>query len=178
MSILASGIDEELLVTRAQTDPACFAELYESNFDRVYAYVARRVPTRQDAEDVTSEVFHEALRNLAQFEWRGSPFIAWLLGIARKRLADRWRRLGRRPEMALNDTDEASIEAGLEEAVALFQLVDDLPSDQRLVVHRRFVEQKSLRDIALELGRSEGAVKQLQFRALQQLRAKMGQRHV
>lgn len=176
--MLASGVDEESLVTRAQTDPAFFAELYESNFGRVYTYVARRVPTRQDAEDLTSEVFHEALRSLAQFQWRGLPFITWLLGIARKRLADRWRRNGKRPELALDDTDEAAVEAGLEEAVALFQLVDALPPDQRLVIQRRFVEQKALREIAQELGRSEGAIKQLQFRALQQLRARMGQRHV
>lgn len=178
MSVLENGVDEQLLVARAQRDPAQFAELYESNFERVYAYVARRVPTRQDAEDLTSEVFHEALRGLPQFEWRGLPFVAWLLGIARRRLAERWRRNGKRQETAFDDTEEGAVEAGIEEAVALFQLVNDLPADQRLVIRRRFVEQKSLREIAEELGRSEGAIKQLQFRALQQLRSKMGQRHV
>ena len=59
----------------------------------------------------------------------------------------------------------------------LYELVDELPQDQRLVVMRRFVEQKSLREIAAELGRSEGAVKQLQFRALQKLRIRIGGRH-
>jgi RNA polymerase sigma-70 factor (ECF subfamily) len=59
----------------------------------------------------------------------------------------------------------------------LFQLVERLPEDQRLVVLRRFVDQKSLREIAQELGRTEGAVKQLQFRALQTLRSKVRSNH-
>ena len=59
----------------------------------------------------------------------------------------------------------------------LFQLVDRLPLDQRLVIVRRFVDQKSVREIAQELGRTEGAVKQLQFRALQTLRTRMRSNH-
>ena len=178
LSVLEDGIDEQRRVSQAQRDPALFAELYEGNFDRVYAYIARRVPTRQDAEDLTSEVFHEALRGLPQFEWRGLPFVAWLLGIARKRLAERWRRNGQQHETAVDDLEEGAFEVDVEESLALVQLVEDLPKDQRLVIRRRFVEQKSLREIAEELGRSEGAVKQLQFRALQHLRTKMGCRHV
>lgn len=178
MSVLENGIDEQLLITQAQRDPALFAELYEANFERVYAYIARRVPTRQDAEDLTSEVFHEALRSLPQFEWRGLPFVAWLLGIARKRLADRWRRNGNRPEAPAGDLADATFENDVEESLALVQLIEELPADQRRVIRQRFVEQKSLREIARELGRSEGAIKQLQFRALQQLRTKMGQRYV
>ncbi len=78
----------------------------------------------------------------------------------------------------MNDLDEAGIDARIEENLMLFQLVDELPSDQRLVIHRRFVEQRSLREVAQELGRSEGAIKQLQFRALQNLRTRMRSRHV
>ncbi len=59
----------------------------------------------------------------------------------------------------------------------LFQLVDDLPADQRSVIIKRFVEQKSIREIAEEFGRSEGAIKQLQFRALENLRARVGGSH-
>jgi RNA polymerase sigma-70 factor, ECF subfamily len=178
LKVLENAADEQLLIAAAQRDPAQFAELYESNFNRVYAYIARRVPTRQDAEDLTAEVFHEALRDLASFEWRGLPFAAWLLGIARNRLAERWRRAGKQPEIPIDDRDETGIEAKTEENVMLFQLVDELPTDQRLVILRRFVGQKGLREIAMELGRSEGAIKQLQFRALQTLRMRMGSRHV
>src|ERR1700687_4551914 len=84
--------NERLLIEAAQHDPGRFAELYENNFDRVYAFVARRVQNREEAEDVTAEVFHQALSKLAQFQWRGVPFVAWLLRIAANALADRWQR--------------------------------------------------------------------------------------
>ena len=71
-------------------DPRLFAKLYEQHFDRVYAFVARRAGQRSEAEDLTAEVFHHALANLSRFEWRGVPFAAWLLQIARNALADRW----------------------------------------------------------------------------------------
>ena len=87
--------DERLLIEAAKTDPRRFAELYEQNFDRVYAFVARRAGRRGEAEDVTAEVFHHALANLGRFEWRGVPFAAWLLQIARNALADRWQRAAR-----------------------------------------------------------------------------------
>jgi RNA polymerase sigma-70 factor (ECF subfamily) len=178
LKVLENGVDEQQRVAAAQRDPALFAELYEANFDRVYAYIARRVPTRQDAEDLTSEVFHEALRCLGHYQCRGLPFAAWLFGIAGKRLANKWRRNGKRPETATDDLGEVGFEAGIEEAAMLAKLVDELPADQGLVIRRRFVEQKSLREIANELGRSEGAIKQLQFRALQNLRTKLGKGHV
>ena len=63
--------------------------------------------------------------------------------------------------------------ADLEQRAALFEMVDNLPADQRHVIVLRFAEQKSIREIAEEMGRSEGAIKQLQFRALEKLRATM-----
>src|SRR5580698_1153495 len=69
---------ERLLIEAAQKDPARFAELYEINFERVYAYVVRRVGNRTETEDLTSEVFHQALANLKRFEWRGALLcFAW-----------------------------------------------------------------------------------------------------
>ena len=72
---------ERRLVEAAQRDPACFAQLYENNFERVYAFVARRVRDRDQAQDLTADVFHRALANLSRFQWRGTPFAAWLLRI-------------------------------------------------------------------------------------------------
>ena len=170
-----SEADERLLVEAAQRDPGRFAELYENNFDRVYAYVARRVGNRDEAQDLTSEVFHQALANLARFEWRGVPFVAWLLRIAANALADRWQRAAReRGNPAPGDPEEIDVEE-IEQRARLFQLVRSLPADQRRVILKRFVEQRSIREIAQELRRTEGAVKQLQFRALQNLRARMGE---
>jgi RNA polymerase sigma-70 factor (ECF subfamily) len=165
--------DERLLVEAAKRDPAQFAELYTRNFHAVYAYVARRAANREEAEDITSEVFHQALTNLKRFEWRGVPFAAWLMRIASNAIADRWRLRAREtgdpPDEELSDP---SME-GIERRAALFQLVDGLPPDQRRVIVMRFAEQKSIREIAVELRRTEGAIKQLQFRALEKLRASM-----
>lgn len=172
MTAIANVADERLLIEAAQRDPSRFAELYEHNFHRVYAFVARRVQDRAEAEDVTAEVFHQALSSLGHFEWRGVPFAAWLLRIAANILADRWQRAAKSQEVQVEALDAAAPGADdeLERRAMLFQLVDQLPADQRLVIERRFAGQKSVREIAQEMGRSEGAVKQLQFRALQNLR--------
>ena len=165
---------EQLAVEAAQKDPSRFAELYESNFERVYAFVARRVGDRDAAQDLTADVFHRALANLGQFEWRGVPFVAWLLRIAANAIADRAQRAAReRDVVVLDDPEPASLEE-VEQRARLFRLVDELPADQRRVVIMRFAEQKSIREIARDLGRTEGAVKQLQFRGLQSLRARLG----
>lgn len=174
MSVVCNLSDERLLIEAAQKDPSRFAELYQRNFHRVYAFVARRVHNRDEAEEVTAEVFHEALLNLQRFQWRGAPFAAWLLRIAANTVSDRRRceaRHGAGTEDPLDEVEaEVYVVAEAERRAMLYQLVDRLPADQRLVVMRRFVDQKSIREIAQELGRSEGAVKQLQFRALQSLR--------
>ena len=169
MRALSSAIDERLLVEAAQKDRSRFAELYEANFDRVYAYVAHRVPVRHEAEDLTAEVFHQALVGLDSYEWRGLPFIAWLLGIAGNLVAQRWKKAVPQVEA---DELEAAADEGVERRALFLELLEMLPEDQRLVIVRRFVDGRSIREIALELGRSEGAVKQLQFRALQSLRAR------
>jgi len=170
--------EERLLVEAAQKNPARFAELYEINFERVYGFVARRVGDRDAAEDLTSEVFHKALANLRLFEWRGAPFAAWLLRIAANAIADRVGRVGKElavedpPELAADTTADIDLEEE-ERRARLFRLVDELPADQRRVIVLRFAEEKSIREIAEALGRSEGAVKQLQFRGLENLRAKI-----
>jgi RNA polymerase sigma-70 factor, ECF subfamily len=162
--------NERLLVQAAQKDPAQFGELYEDNFDRVYAYVVRRVRDRDIAEDLTSEVFHKALAALPNFDWRGIPFAAWLLRIAANVITDQWKRGARE---IVEDPPEIAIEADLDEIehrARLFRLVDKLPGDQQRVIRMRFSEGQSIREIANEFGKTEGAIKQLQFRALETLR--------
>lgn len=165
--------EERLLVEAAQKDPGRFGELYENNFQRVYAYVVRRVQNRDVAEDLTADVFHKALVNLPNFDWRGIPFVAWLFRIAANVIADQWKRSARE---VVGDPPELGTEMPLEEidqCARLFRMVERLPDDQRRVVQARFAEGKSIREIAHELKRTEGAVKQLQFRALEKLRAGM-----
>jgi RNA polymerase sigma-70 factor (ECF subfamily) len=165
---------ERRLIEAAQRDPGRFAELYEANFERVYAFIVRRVGDRDAAQDLTADVFHQALANLPRFEWRGVPFAAWLFKIAAHTVADRWKREARDRDVPQVDTPaQVSLEE-LEHRAQLFRLVDGLAADQRRVIVMRFAEQKSIREIARDLGRSEGAIKQLQFRGLQSLRARLG----
>jgi RNA polymerase sigma-70 factor (ECF subfamily) len=171
-----SETSERLLVAAAQQDPARFGDLYELHFDRVYAYVSRRLGDRDAAQDVTSEVFHQALRNIKSYEWRGAPFGAWLMRIASNAITDRWRKTNRESGQ-ISDVEPASKEPSPEEIqhrARLFALVRGLPEDQRRVVEMRFAEEKSIREIAQALGKTEGAVKQLQFRGVQSLREQVG----
>jgi RNA polymerase sigma-70 factor (ECF subfamily) len=167
--------DERLLIAAAQQDPARFTELYEEHFERVYAFVARRLRNRDDAEDVTSEVFRDALANIGKFEYRGAPFASWLYRIAANAIADRWQHAAKEQGTALaadppDDSAHANPEE-IENRARLFRLVAALPGDQRRVIEMRFAEGKSIAEIAREIGRTDGAVKQLQFRAIQNLRA-------
>ena len=184
----AREAEERRLIEAAQSDPACFADVYENYFELVYAYVARRVRNRDEAEDLTAEVFRKALANLPRFKWRGAPFAAWLFRIASNMIADRAKRVAK--EVSLDEsgatarggsprvskganTSQQTDLADSERRALLFQLVDELAEDQCRVLVMRFAEEKSIREIALALGRSEGAVKQLQFRALGNLRAQL-----
>ena len=170
-----SEADDRLLVEAAQKDPSRFGDLYEVNFARVYAFVASRVHDRDAAQDLTSDVFHKALANLSRFEWRGVPFAAWLLRIAANAITDRAKRTAREVPSA-EDPPEPGTEidmTAVEHRAQLIRLVEQLPADQGRVIVERFVEQRSIREIAQQLGRSEGAVKQLQFRALEKLRSQM-----
>jgi RNA polymerase sigma-70 factor (ECF subfamily) len=168
--------DERLLVEAAQRDLSRFAELYERHFDRVYAYVVHRLRDRDAAEDVTADVFHKALAGLHRYEWRGAPFGAWLLRIAANAVVDRSKRAAREivdsdrlPEAVAADPDAALVDRW----ALVFRLVGELPADQRTVIIERYVEERSIREVAARLKKSEGAIKQLQLRALQTLRARM-----
>ena len=178
--------DERRLIAAAQQDRACFGDVYERYFELVYAYVARRVRDRATAEDLTSEVFRKALASINRFKWTGAPFGAWLLRIAANLIADCAKRNAREENNAnsvatagargeLTGTPQAQ-QVQLEDAerrACVIRMVDELPDDQRRVVRMRFAEEKSINEIAVALGRSEGAVKQLQLRAFQNLRARL-----
>jgi len=143
-------------VEAAQKDPTRFAELYEINFERVYAFIAWRVGDRDAAEDLTSEVFHKALASLRRFEWRGAPFASWLLRIAANAIADQAQR-GRK-EFAVADPPEIaearlSLSRSRKWSVGrgYFVWSSSFPEEQRRVIAMRFAEEKSIREIAEKL---------------------------
>jgi RNA polymerase sigma-70 factor (ECF subfamily) len=174
-----SDADDRDLVEAAKRDTSKFADLYDRHFERTYAFIAGRVRSRDAAEELTAEVFHKALAALPGFEWRGAPFGAWLIRIAANAVADRAARVFReRGEPAAVEAVSAQPAADVEiqraeERARLFRFVDELPVDQRTVIVERFVHERSIRETAALIGRSEGAVKQLQLRGMHELRARM-----
>lgn len=171
--------EERLLIEAAQQDRAQFAKIYDEYFETVYAYVAHRVITRDEAEDVAAEVFHKALSNLTRFKWTGAPFASWLFRIAGNTIVDRAKRAAREANVDPSEPSIASAQQtdleSAERKAELFRLVNNLPPDQQRVIAMRFAEEMSISDIAGELGRTEGAVKQLQFRAVENLRKMIAQ---
>ena len=168
---------ERLAIEAAQRDPSRFADLYESYFDRVYAFVLRRVSDRAEAEDLTSDVFHRALANIGRFEWRGVPFAAWLFRIASNAIASHFEKKGRSASAAPEDAPEPVVMREVEHRAGLYRMVGELPLVQQRVIRMRFGEEKSIREIARALKKTEGAVKQLQLRALRRLRSHMDEKH-
>jgi RNA polymerase sigma-70 factor (ECF subfamily) len=170
-----------VLVARAQRgDRAALEDLYLLHFDRVYSYLHMSVGNRHDAEDLTTQTFMKMLEAIRRFEWRSAPFSAWLLRIAHNLAMDhfranrRWRPEEDVPESA--DGEECSAE---EQALASFgethvlTLIERLSPEQRQVLTLKFVYRFSNGEVAAILGKTEGAVKSLQHRALASL-----ERHV
>jgi len=170
---------ERQLIEASQRQPRRFAQIYERYFDRVYAFALTRTRDRAAAEDVTAETFRVALENLARFEWRGVPFSAWLFRIAANAAADHFKQASRTEQLAeTRDPYDESWEARVievETRARLFELVRKLPRDQRDVIVMRFGQEKSIRETAGAMSRTEGAVKALQHRAMETLRTWVGE---
>jgi len=173
----AGAPEERALIEAAQRDPARFADLYDLYFDRIYAYVARRVVSREETEDLVSEVFHKALASLRRFQWQGAPFSAWLFRIAANEITDVGARLGRERTIEASPESEEGNQEEAQDRSRVLALMRELPEDQRRVLELRFMEEKSTREVAEVMRRSEGAIKQLQFRGLESLRARIGGKH-
>lgn len=169
--------EERLMVAAAQRDRAAFAPLYERYVDQIYAYAHTLTRNRELAEDVTASTFAKAIEDLPRFEWRGVPYSAWLYRVAANLVARQGRRPawvdidshqpvdGESPEVIVEQRDR---EATVRAAVAV------LPADQRQAVLLRFGGDLRNREIGEIMGRSEGAVKLLTFRAMTTLRKELG----
>jgi RNA polymerase sigma-70 factor (ECF subfamily) len=166
------------LVDRAQAgDVAAFGELYDEYSVTVYRYVYARVSSAALAEDLTSETFVRALRALDSFRWQGRDFGAWLVTIARNLIADHYKSGRVRLEVITDEIEthdrqtdgpEADVLAAAT-ADLLREAVASLPDEQRECLTMRFFAGLSIAETARALERSEGAVKQLQLRAVRHL---------
>ena len=174
--------DERQLVERAQRgDRAALSELYRRHVDAIYRYVHLRVGDPTVAEDLTAEVFLRVLEGLAEYRYTGVPLIAWLYRIARARTADHWRRAGRYQEIELSDkiaatgSDPEVIASARIERSDLVVVLRRLTDAQQQVIILRFVEEMSLAQAAAVMGKTVGAIKALQHRALASLARLMGE---
>ena len=176
-SELAPDFDERMVVEHAQScDQEALSTLYTFYFPRVYRYVAGRVRSTQDAEDVTEEVFLKLVANLKRFEWRGLPFGAWVFRIARNEVVSHARRQRRRGIPAqLSETmpDDRQDHVAAYEVQATIEVVREatakLPPAQRDVISLRFGAGLSVAETALALGKTENNVKVLQHKAIAKL---------
>ena len=161
-----------------------FSQLYEAFFDRVYRYMLARVSSPTEAEDLTQEVFLKAMRAIGGYQFRGSPFAAWLFRIAHNVLVDRHRQnRGLNNSVALEDAEpvssgedvaqEAIRDVSFEQVQAALTELTDL---QREVVLCRFVAELSLAETAKAMNRDVNTVKALQHAALKSLRRLLEQR--
>jgi RNA polymerase sigma-70 factor, ECF subfamily len=177
---VSNETDERILIEQAKRDRRRFGELYELHFERVYAFIGRRVRDRAAVQDLTADVFRKALEGLDRFEWRGAPFAGWLFRIASNTIANHRQRAAIEKTGSDLDAERGSAPSAsdsIEKRAALYRFVRDLPDDQRSVIQMRFAEEKGIGEIAEAMGRTEGAVKQLQYRAIQSLRERMGERN-
>ncbi len=169
--------DEESLVQRAkQRDEAAFAQLYEEYFDKIYRYVTIRIGDKMEAEDITQQVFLNAIKAISSFKWKGVPFSAWLFRIAHNQVVDYLRKSKKRVSVPLEESmvaSDADPKEAFERKLNIERLVSatkKLTSAQQEVISLRFAGEMSVAQVAKVMGRSEGAIKALQHSAVVALR--------
>jgi RNA polymerase sigma-70 factor (ECF subfamily) len=179
--------DERALIRSAQQgdDDACTA-LYNLHYDAVYRYCYYRVGNVDLAQDLTSEVFVRMVDKLDTFKVRGRPLLAWLYTIARNLITDAHRRQGKVAQIPLDEAstlasgDEKNLAEGIDrklEADCLAAALRHLTEEQRQVILLKFIENRDNAQVALLVGKTEGAVKALQHRGLRALRRALAKEH-
>lgn len=169
-----------VLVRKASRgDEDAAAALFDEYYPRVYKYAAARLGPGPSAEDAASETFAKVVRELGRFKWRGAGFEGWLFRIARNVIVDMLRRGGKETltgeaiepaEASQEGLPEAAL-VDLESATELRALLDRLPPEQREVLLLRFGAGLDTNETGRAMDRNANAVRQLQLRALRNVRA-------
>ena len=172
------------LVERAQGgDRSALEELYLIHFDRIYSYLHMSVGNRHDAEDLTTQTFLKMLESIGKFRFQSAPFSAWLFRIAHNLAMDHFRAARRwQPEEEVPEPvgdAEPSAEAQALQSIgrqSMLQLIEDLSPEQQQVLTLKFVFNFPNAEVATILGKTEGAIKSLQHRALVSLQKQITRR--
>jgi RNA polymerase sigma-70 factor (ECF subfamily) len=167
--------ENRLILQAKQGDKQAIAELYTGHVDAIYRYIWPRVRDEAIAEDLTAQVFLKALEGLPGYEPSGKPFLAWLYRIAYARVVDHWRKQDRRATLPLDDTLPAreprpgELLEVEDDWITAIDLLAQLTDDQQEVLMLRFIGEMSLSEVAETLGKTLGATKAVQHRALASL---------
>lgn len=175
------NLHESVLIERARREPEAFGELYRRYVARIYRYHYRYVANHAEAEDLTSRTFLQALRAIHRYQAQGGTFQAWLFRIAHNLMANFYRHQSRHPSMALellplSPSEDSDFTERLESAEVrrqLLRVIDELPEDRKTLILLKFTEKMSNAEIAVVLGKTEGAIKALYNRTLIALRRAM-----
>jgi RNA polymerase sigma-70 factor (ECF subfamily) len=182
---------ERELVERAKRDIQAFGLLYENNYRNIFNYVLRRTGGIQVSQDIVSEVFYKALKNIGKFKWQGIPFSAWLYRIATNEIANHYNLAKHNMLLKVDIVKIAefagdSIDIEIEQAeynlkkqqnlLSIHTILRELPIQYQTVIALRYFEKKGLTEISMILGKREGAVKSLLHRGLKKMRQIMEQR--
>ena len=169
--------NEESLIRRAQhRDQEAFAQLYEAHFDKIYRYVTLRIGNETEAEDMTQQVFLNALKSISSFKWRGISFSAWLFRIAHNQVVDYVRKKAKRPAVPLDESlvsSDSNPQLMAERSLDIERLISatkQLTKAQREVIGLRFAGELAVAEVAKVMSKSEGAIKALQHSAIVALR--------
>lgn len=169
---------ENNLIKQAQKgEVGCFGLLYDHYLPQIYRFIYLKVGSKHETEDLTHEVFLSAWQSLPDYRSRGFPFSSWLYQIARNKVIDYYRT--KKSQVQLDAVDESSFQLASSvekdvditlEMTKVQAAIKKLKSDQQDVLLMRFIEDMSHKEIAEAVGKSEGAVRLIQHRALEQLR--------
>jgi RNA polymerase sigma-70 factor (ECF subfamily) len=177
----ASSAHVRKLVERAQAGGReALEELYLLHFDRIYSYLHMSVGNRHDAEDLTTQTFLRMLESIGRFRWQSAPFSAWLFRIAHNLAMDHFRAARRwQPEEDVPEPEgeeEPSAELLAMHSIgrqSMLEMIESLSHEQQQVLTLKFVFSFSNAEVATILGKTEGAIKSLQHRALVSLQKQM-----
>lgn len=182
MDVLKQARELQLIQEAKRGDGDALAGLYDAYVQRIYRYAALWLRDASEAEDLTEQVFMRMLESIASFQLGRAPFSAWLFRIAHNLIVDYQRKQRSRAryvrmEGPLLRSDDPSELAIIEvQMAAVREAVKELPASQQQVIALRFGGQQSIAEVAQVMSRSEAAVKSLQYKAIQTLRAMLGGR--
>lgn len=169
-------LDEQAEIGAAQKDPRKFHPLYERYYERILSFVYQRLESKEDAYDVTQQVFINALENLPKYRPQGLPFSAWLFRIAVNELNKLFRRNKVRQAVNIDDehVSEVLTEIGEENTAEkdgrLMKAIQQLEPDEIAMVEMRFFEKRPFKEISEILDITETAAKARVYRILERLK--------